>query len=146
MLRVLGPFVRSGPVSAIPRMPLAFVVDDDDSERAASEAALRSLGFDVEAFADGDFAMHRLGREPLPALILLDVVLPATNGFVVRRAIHDDERTRAIPVIFATGTMDVSRTYQRALLGSMVLGKPVAIEALREAIAAIGADARAHAG
>jgi CheY-like chemotaxis protein len=120
-------------------MPLAFVVDDDDSERAASEALLRALGFDVESFGDGDFAMHRLAREPLPELILLDVVLPATNGFVVRRAIQDDERTRAIPVIFATATVDVSKAYERALLGSAVLRKPLALEALREAILASGA-------
>jgi CheY-like chemotaxis protein len=115
-------------------MPLAFVVDDDESERAASESLLRVLGYDVESFGDGDVAMDRLARAPLPALIVLDVVLPATNGFAVRRAIHDDERTRAIPVIFATATPDVSTAYRRALLGSPVLRKPVALEALRSAI------------
>lgn len=118
-------------------MPLAFVVDDDESDRAASEALLRALGFEVESFGDGDYAMHRLEREPLPALILLDIVLPATNGFVVRRAIHDDERTRAIPVVFATSTVDVSKAYRRALLGSPVLRKPLSLEELRATIEAV---------
>lgn len=110
---------------------LAIVVDDDDDERARCADLLGELGYEVEGVCDGTAAMARLAREPRPELIVLDVVLPATNGFAVQRALRDDPRVRDVPVVFATATPEVSRSFQRALYGAPVLRKPLSLEALR---------------
>jgi two-component system, OmpR family, response regulator len=76
-----------------------LVVDDEPFLRDAIAASLRFLGFDVITVATGTDAL-RLAREQPFDLVVLDVMLPDTDGFeVVRRLRRDDSR---VPVIFLT--------------------------------------------
>lgn len=54
----------------------------------------------------GEQALKRLKREPLPDLILLDIVMPGLDGYEVCRRIKNDPQTKDIPVIFITGKGD----------------------------------------
>lgn len=44
------------------------------------ESALKSVGFDVEAFIDGKLAYERLSADPAPRLVLVDLQLPNVSG------------------------------------------------------------------
>jgi two-component system OmpR family response regulator len=76
-----------------------LVVDDEPFLRDAVAASLRFLGFDVTTAATGLDGL-RQAREKRLDLIVMDVMLPDTDGFdVVRRLRRDGDR---VPVIFLT--------------------------------------------
>jgi len=76
-----------------------LVVDDEPFLREAVAASLRFLGFEVTTAENGAGAL-RLARDRPFDLVVLDVMLPDTDGFeVVARLRRDGLR---VPVIFLT--------------------------------------------
>ena len=87
-------------------------------------------------FARGKFSGRDSG---IPKVVLLDLKLPRINGLEVLRAIKADERTRSIPVVVVTSSVedpDVKTAYQLGA-NSYVL-KPVQFDAFIEAMAKVG--------
>lgn len=75
-----------------------LVVDDEPMVREVVAAYLSRDGFDVTEAGDGESAIEHLDREPVD-LIVLDVMLPKTDGFSVLSAVRDRADT---PVILLT--------------------------------------------
>ena len=108
------------------------IVDDDASIREALKSLMRSVQFDVAAFASAEefLASERLNDT---ACLILDVNLPGMSGFELQS--HLNIERRGIPIIFITAhAHETSR--QRALKGGAIdfLGKPVRREPLFKAI------------
>ena len=84
-------------------MPISdiLVVDDSRTELHHLCDILGRRGFTVRTAENGDEAMRRLA-ERRPDLILMDVVMPGTNGFQLTRAITRDPRYAGVPVIMCT--------------------------------------------
>ena len=80
---------------------MIFCVEDDASIRDIELYTLRSTGFATEGFADGEAFFAAL-ETALPALVLLDVMLPGMDGVALLQKLKADARTRDIPVIMAT--------------------------------------------
>ena len=80
---------------------ILIVEDDEDMVRLATHWLERE-GYKVEHAADGGAALERLGRDPLPALVLLDVMLPKIDGFELLRRIRADRRTKTLAVVMVT--------------------------------------------
>lgn len=80
---------------------ILIVEDDEDMVRLATHWLERE-GYKIEHAADGGAALELLAKEPLPALVLLDVMLPKIDGFEVLRHIRGDKRTKALPVVMVT--------------------------------------------
>ena len=76
-----------------------LVVDDEPFLRDAVAASLRFLGFEVTTAATGADAL-RLARDRPFDLVVLDVMLPDTDGFEVVRRLRRDGCQ--VPVIFLT--------------------------------------------
>ena len=79
-----------------------LLVEDSKFLRMATQRALITAGYEVISSSDGEEAL-RLAREHLPALILLDVMLPKMSGPDVMRVLKNDPATAAIPVMMLTG-------------------------------------------
>ncbi|OHA50096.1 MAG: hypothetical protein A2682_03335 [Candidatus Terrybacteria bacterium RIFCSPHIGHO2_01_FULL_58_15] len=79
--------------------PHILLVEDDVFLVRAYEAILSSEGYQVHVVADGEAALKTLAEEPLPAVILLDLMLPHKSGFEVLEAIGKDPRLAAVPVL-----------------------------------------------
>src|SRR5262245_52197441 len=60
-----------------------FVVDDDESVRAHLQVLLSALGYDVVQAASGQEALSRLAADSLPALVMLDLMMPGLSGLQV---------------------------------------------------------------
>ncbi len=75
-----------------------LIIEDDSFLRELLKKKLGSFGFGVLEAIDGDKGMKR-AREDKPDLILLDLLLPTTDGFEVLSKLKQDEATSAIPVI-----------------------------------------------
>jgi DNA-binding response OmpR family regulator len=72
-----------------------LVVDDEQSIRTIVEYALKEAGFEVVTAARGDDALKAIEREPID-LVVLDVMLPGTDGLEVCRRIRADHPTPII--------------------------------------------------
>jgi two-component system, response regulator len=88
-------------------------------------------------FCRGQYA--QLGEIHSPKLILLDLKLPKMNGLEVLRAIKEDKRTRAIPIVMVASSgedPDINAAYQ--LGANSYVEKPVDFDAFMEAISSLG--------
>ena len=81
--------------------PKILVIDDDNDMRRALHIRLRSHGYDTVFAGDGLSAMNTALKES-PDLILLDLGLPAGDGFVVMERLQKNTRLSCIPVIVLT--------------------------------------------
>jgi signal transduction histidine kinase len=79
-----------------------LVVDDNDTNLVAIEAALAPLGRKMVLARSGVEALARLLEQDF-ALIVLDVAMPGMDGFETARLVRSRARTRATPIIFITG-------------------------------------------
>lgn len=109
-----------------------LVVDDNDTNLIAIEAALHPLGRDLVSARSGVEALARLLEQDF-ALIVLDVAMPGMDGFETARLVRSRERNRATPIIFITGLSwhdeEILRGYE---LGAFdFLMKPIRPEVLR---------------
>jgi DNA-binding response OmpR family regulator len=93
--------------------PLILVADDESDVRELVTYRLTRSGYDVVEATDGETALQ-LARERLPALAVLDVMMPMLDGYDVTRRLREDETTRGIPVILLTARAqeaDVNRGF-----------------------------------
>jgi len=79
-----------------------LAVDDDPAILEAMVISLGGLGYDVWQAGDGESALV-LAREQQPDVILLDLILPAMDGYSVCRQLKGDADTQLIPIVFLTG-------------------------------------------
>ena len=87
------------------RLETILVVDDTPTNLRVVSAFLQDAGFKVLVAEDGSDAMH-ITAQSRPDLILLDVLMPAPNGFETCAQLKADPATRDIPVIFMTALTD----------------------------------------
>ncbi len=59
---------------------LAFVIEDHKDIAEQYELTLKSVGFEVEVYYNGEDGLERLKREPAPQLVLLDMHFDAPAG------------------------------------------------------------------
>lgn len=76
-----------------------FCVEDDDNIRSMTLYALESQGYDANGFENAESFFAAMNNPP--DLILLDVMLPDTDGFEILKALKAS-KNRDIPVIFLT--------------------------------------------
>ena len=78
-----------------------LIVEDEADIRELLRYNLEREGYQVETCGSVEEARDILGRMS-PDLILLDLMLPGTDGYAFCRALRADERTETIPVIMVT--------------------------------------------
>ncbi len=79
-----------------------LLVEDDSFISGMYRTKLTALGYEVELKEDGDLAWDRLQEEPMPDLVLLDIVLPKKDGFEILEGLRANEKTKHLPVILLT--------------------------------------------
>jgi putative two-component system response regulator len=89
------------------RRATILVADDVAANVALLGHALEAI-YEVRIAHDGGSALQEARREPLPDLILLDVMMPGIGGLDACRALHEDPLTRHIPVVFVTALGEVA--------------------------------------
>ena len=102
-----------------------LVVDDDPEVRLALELRLKANGYTVALAEDGEKSIVQT-RLHMPDLILLDLGLPAKDGFSVMESLKSDKSMASIPVIILTGR-DRASNLDRAFKAGIdaFLQKPV---------------------
>jgi two-component system chemotaxis response regulator CheY len=124
--------------AAVPERVL--VVDDDDDIRGTLCTVLQAEGFEVIPAANGLHALQQLLSQPLPQVILLDMMMPLMSGFEFLDMHREDPRIRDIPVIAVTAYTRVSEVAGVARLVRKPFDLNELLAALREVL-----DARPQA-
>lgn len=78
-----------------------LIVEDDPSMLRLFHDSFSLRGFEVEDAHDGEEGLVRAG-EVMPAVILLDVMMPKLDGISVLKKLKANPNTRDIPVIMLT--------------------------------------------
>ncbi|MDH4873397.1 two-component system response regulator [Pseudomonas sp. BN515] len=78
------------------------LVVDDTPDNLMLMADLLKDRYRVKAANSGEKALRLLQADPLPDLILLDIMMPGLSGHQVAEQLKHDPRTADIPIIFLT--------------------------------------------
>ena len=81
--------------------PLVLVADDDPAIRELIAFGLERAGFATVEVSDGEEALEALA-DRLPAVAVLDVMMPRLDGLEVLRRLRADPYTSGLPVLLLT--------------------------------------------
>jgi two-component system alkaline phosphatase synthesis response regulator PhoP/two-component system response regulator VicR len=111
-----------------------LIVDDERDIVKALTIRLQRVGYEVVTAFDGAQGIFMAHKEN-PDLIILDIRMPAGNGFSVAEKLRESTDTFTIPVIFLTGSPEKdSEERARALGVRFYVKKPYDPEELLDAI------------
>ncbi len=111
---------------------IVFIIDDDESVRAALEDLLGSIGLKVQSFATVQEFLD-IRRPDVAGCIVLDVRLPGTSGLEFQRLLA--KSNMGLPIIFISGHSDISISVQAMKLGAIeFLTKPLREQELVDAV------------
>ena len=107
-----------------------LVVEDESDIRELLRFNLEREGFSVLEAEDGQKGLE-LARRHLPCLIILDVMLPALDGFEVSRPLGGRSETAGIPVLMLTARgEDMDRGVGLSLGADDYVVKPFSVREL----------------
>ena len=111
-----------------------LIVEDEVVQLTALARRLKSAGFEIVAARDGLTAISTARKEQ-PDLILLDLGLPAGDGFVVLQRLGMLINTGTIPIIVVSSRTPIGNRDAALKAGAVAyIHKPVDIPVLLEAI------------
>ncbi|MBP0604410.1 two-component system response regulator [Aeromonas sanarellii] len=106
--------------------PATILVVDDTPDNLMLMAELLKDKYRVKLANHGEKALRILAGDPLPDLILLDIMMPGLSGLQVAEQLQQDARTRHIPIIFLTSMAAVESELQGLALGAVdYITKPI---------------------
>jgi two-component system, OmpR family, response regulator MprA len=114
-----------------------LVVDDEEAVRESLRRALRLEGYEVELASDGTEALELLeGPEAQPDAVVLDVLMPGTDGLEVARRLRGSGN--AVPILMLTARAAVDDRVAGLDAGADdYLVKPFALEELHARLRAL---------
>ncbi len=86
-------------------MQRILVVDDDKKIVRLVQAYLDKAGFTVLTAFDGETALHTIRRER-PDLVVLDLMLPDSDGWDITRIVRGDAALAATPIVMLTARVE----------------------------------------
>jgi len=105
-----------------------LLIDDEARVRASLKMVLEPL-YDIAQAGDGPEGLDIFRKED-PDLVLLDIVLPGTDGLAVLQMLRTERKST--PVIMLTGTKSVKTAVDAMKLGAAdYLSKPFDVDELR---------------
>jgi CheY-like chemotaxis protein len=96
----------------------ALVVDDIAENRKTLRRALENEGWSVCEAEHGQMALEKM-TDPLPSLILLDLMMPVMDGFEFVMEMRKVEAWRGIPIVVVTAK-DITDDDRQRLNGDVV--------------------------
>lgn len=113
---------------------MIHLVDDDKAVTDSCCFLLESMGYRVRCWNKSEDFLHSAPLTEV-GIALLDMRMPGLDGHALFQAMRDKHSTLAI--VFLTGHGDIPMAVKEMQLGAVsFLQKPVAIEALQDAVSA----------
>ncbi len=108
-----------------------LIVDDDPAQRRILEETVKRFGFETQTASSGDQALQIIdgAEQGSISLVLLDLVMPGTDGTAVLAALNGRTSTPPVIVLTANGSIDSAIGAMRAGAVDFVV-KPASPERL----------------
>lgn len=98
-------------VSLAEYMKTILIVEDEPTLQKTIGQFLEQEGYTVQKALNGEIGLT-MAKENKPDLILLDLILPKKDGFVILKELKEDKTTARIPIIILTnleGSGDIEK-------------------------------------
>ncbi|MDD5655884.1 MAG: response regulator, partial [Elusimicrobia bacterium] len=128
-----------------------FRSDDDFGVVDLMATILAKAGHRVSTSASGLETLQKLGLQPddpaakLPDLLVLDIMMPKSDGYTVGTVIRNNPRTRALPIVVVSALREMSRLFTATVQVEGFITKPFSPEDLISTIAKVLSDSKAKA-
>ena len=118
-------------------MATIYIVEDDVNIREIERYALKNSGYQVEKFQWRADLFKRL-ESKVPALILLDIMLPNEDGLDILTKIRADKNTAKVPIIMVTAkTSELDKVKGLDLGADDYISKPFGVMELISRVKAL---------
>ena len=118
-------------------MQTILVIDDDELVSRTLQRALKLYDYQVMVANSGAEGLH-LARRHRPDLLILDVIMPGTDGYQVSRQVRGDPLLKDVPILFLTAkSKDEDKIEGFHAGGDDYLAKPFNMQELQLRIKAI---------
>jgi CheY-like chemotaxis protein len=119
-----------------------LIAEDHESIREMARQTLLSLGYRVLSAGDGEEAL-RLCAEDIPAIAILDVIMPKLGGVATAQKLS--ESFKGLPVLFTSGYLQDSENVKPEVTNARYLQKPYSPTALGRLVREILDEAESKA-
>jgi two-component system cell cycle response regulator DivK len=121
-------------------MKRILIAEDKATSRELLRTVLQQQGYSVDEAEDGDQALRKITENP-PDLVLMDLQMPARNGYDVVSELRKDPRLANVPVVAVTASA-MQGDRERALAAGFTsyLTKPLSLVQLRQEVSRLLED------
>ncbi|HET9837139.1 MAG TPA: response regulator [Candidatus Angelobacter sp.] len=115
-------------------MKRILIAEDKATSRELLRTVLQQQGYSVDEAEDGEEALRKITENP-PDLILMDLQMPARNGYEVVSELRKDPRLAGVPIVAVTASaMQGDREKVLAAGFTSYLTKPLSLVQLRQEV------------
>lgn len=112
-----------------------LIIDDVKSNRIFLKKLLSNLGFNYFHEASDGFEALEVICQSKPDLVLLDVLMPRMDGFLLSEILQGVDRWKNIKIIFQSGLTGEENIVKGIQVGALgYLEKPISLEDLKELV------------
>ncbi len=114
-----------------------FIVEDEEDILELIRYNLGQDGYEIDYVTNGDEAFDKICAT-IPNLIILDLMLPGTNGISICKALKAEASTKSIPIIMVTAKGEENDIVHGLEIGAQdYIKKPFSVRELRARVRAI---------
>lgn len=114
-------------------MAKILVVDDEEMILDLIAMVLEPLGHELHFSTEGSQVME-MAKEITPDLILLDIMLPGTDGYSLQNKLSEDPDLKKVPVIMMTAKSQMEEVFRTAPNVASFISKPFSVTELTEKV------------
>lgn len=89
-------------------MVRVLVIEDEPTINMILDIALSEEGYQVITAPDGLTGLELMQRQPLPEIVLVDLLMPGISGKTVVKTMSSHAELRKIPVVIISGSLPSS--------------------------------------
>lgn len=117
-----------------------LIVDDDPTIRRVLALNFEDAGYEVTVASDGDEATQ-LARSLHPDVMILDVMMPGSDGYTVLRALRTSPQTDDIPVVLLSAKASDAEVFAGWQAGAdSYVTKPFEVEEVLQLVSRIASE------
>ncbi|MFA6392143.1 MAG: response regulator [Patescibacteria group bacterium] len=94
-----------------------LIIEDEVALLYALQSKLTMEGFEVEAYSTGKEGLKAIKQKKFD-LLILDIILPDTDGFEILKTVKSDPKTKDIPAVIISNLSEKSNISRGISLGA----------------------------